>query len=929
MEFNRHIHLGRLSQVTLRPVEADLLSKELSISSLSDFSDNSGIGLAIDQVTDAIVITDAAGIILYVNAAFSAMTGYARPEALGQHARLIWSGQPQPAFYEALWEHIRSGRYWKGEFVNRRKDGTTYTEEMTVTPVLDSAGEIVRYMAVKRDVTEHRAAEDTEKFLAAILASSKDAIVGKTLDGTIKTWNRGAEELFGYPAAEVIGKPVSILWPPDLRCQMLQMIEDTRAGRSRHFETAGLAKDGCLIEVSLTVFPIRNHSGDVVGSASIARDIREAKRAQRGFEESAAQYRAIFEASRDALLVADARTGMLLDANAAAVSLLGRSLEQIRTLHQSQVHSPEDLQAGRGSFEKRRYAAGVTQHVVLRADGTRVPVEISASPVRDPHGRELVLGIFHDLSERAQADEALRASEARLRCITDAAQDAIVMMNPRGEITFWNPAAESILGYAREEAIGNDLHRLLAPERYHAAFHQHFPEFLRHGQGRAIGKTLELTVRRKGGREIEVELSLSAIRLNEEWHAVGIIRDITRRKQAAQALERSEEKFRQLAENIREVFWMVPPEADKMLYVSPAYEQVWGRTRASLYENPASWIEAVHPDDLEQARLLFSRPEPGEAEYRIRTPDGREKWIRDRAFPIRDQAGRLIRVAGIAEEITERKRYESELIQAREQAEAANRAKSLFLATMSHELRTPLNAMLGFTELLEVEMGDRGIHDWQEELHKIRTAGHHLLSLISDVLDISKIESDTIELAPESFDIVALVQEVATTLEPLASKNDSALQVACEPAIVHGDRMRIGQCLFNIVGNACKFTPSGRVQVEGSCESDSGAEWYTIRVADTGIGIRAEDLGKLFNNFTQLDSTRTRKYGGSGLGLAISRKLARLMGGDITVESTWGLGSTFTLRIPTGQAPTYGDDGSTGPLAFVEGQESYGTNISR
>ena len=266
----------------------------------------------------------------------------------------------------------------------------------------------------------------------------------------------------------------------------------------------------------------------------------------------------------------------------------------------------------------------------------------------------------------------------------------------------------------------------------------------------------------------------------------------------------------------------------------------------------------------------------------------------------RSRPGQLIRIVGISDEITEQKRYEEELIQAREGAEAANRAKSMFLATMSHELRTPLNAVLGFAELLELEMADQGIHTWHSDVQKIRRAANHLLALISDVMDVSKIEAGKMELQPDHFDIAALLQEVAAGVSPLAAKNRVEVQVLCEPASLYGDRVRIGQCLFNLVGNACKFTCGGRVVVEARPDTGSVGEWYTIRVSDTGIGIRPEDQEKLFRYFTQVENSNIRKYGGTGLGLAISRKLSRMMGGDITVESTLGQGSTFTFRFPAG-----------------------------
>ena len=361
-----------------------------------------------------------------------------------------------------------------------------------------------------------------------------------------------------------------------------------------------------------------------------------------------------------------------------------------------------------------------------------------------------------------------------------------------------------------------------------------------------------------------------------------------------------------MAENIREVFFVLTPAADRTIYVSPAYEQIWGRSCDSVIQNQSAWQESVHPDDMEETRLWVARRragEPVEAEYRIRTPDGKEKWIRSRSFPVRNSEGELTRIVGIAEEITDRKHYEQELIKARDLAEAANRAKSIFLATMSHELRTPLNAVLGFTELLELEMADREIHHWDADVQKIRRAGTHLLALISNVMDLSKIEAGKMELRPDQFDIAELVHEVAASIEPLAAKNRVTVEVVCEPATLYGDRVRVGQCLLNLAGNACKFTHDGRVRLEAARERVDQRSWYTVRIVDSGIGIQAEDLNKLFCDFTQLDTSEARKYGGTGLGLAISRKLSRLMGGDITAESTPGQGSTFTLRLPMADRP--------------------------
>ena len=247
---------------------------------------------------------------------------------------------------------------------------------------------------------------------------------------------------------------------------------------------------------------------------------------------------------------------------------------------------------------------------------------------------------------------------------------------------------------------------------------------------------------------------------------------------------------------------------------------------------------------------------------------------------------------------------QEELREAKNVAETANQAKSIFLATMSHELRTPLNAILGFAELIEEEMKDRAIHDWDREIFKIRRAGTHLLALISDILDLSKIEAGRLELRSANFDISALIREVAASFEPLAAKNRVEVVVVSGPITLYGDRMRVRQCLFNLLGNACKFTRDGRVLVEAAGSGAPGEGRFAVRVVDTGIGISPEDLTKLFSHFTQLDASIARKFGGTGLGLSISRKLARLMGGDVTAESTFGQGSTFTLHLPLIAAPS-------------------------
>ncbi|MCJ2015565.1 hybrid sensor histidine kinase/response regulator [Methylobacterium sp. J-076] len=237
---------------------------------------------------------------------------------------------------------------------------------------------------------------------------------------------------------------------------------------------------------------------------------------------------------------------------------------------------------------------------------------------------------------------------------------------------------------------------------------------------------------------------------------------------------------------------------------------------------------------------------------------------------------------------------------AREAAEEHSRAKSRFLANMSHELRTPLSAVIGYSEMLEEEAEELGQDSLLKDLGKIKSNAQHLLGLINDVLDLSKVEAEKMEIYPEDIDIAAFATDAAGTVEALVAKkgNVLAMDVAADVGQARTDAVKLRQCLYNLLSNAAKFTEGGTITLRVARERDAGADWLRFSVADTGIGMSAEQVGRLFERFTQADETTTRKFGGTGLGLALSRAFAQLLGGDITVASVEGRGTTFTLRIP-------------------------------
>ncbi len=228
-----------------------------------------------------------------------------------------------------------------------------------------------------------------------------------------------------------------------------------------------------------------------------------------------------------------------------------------------------------------------------------------------------------------------------------------------------------------------------------------------------------------------------------------------------------------------------------------------------------------------------------------------------------------------------------------------NRAKSTFLANMSHELRTPLNAIIGYSEMLEEEAEELGEEAFVSDLKKIHGAGNHLLALINDVLDLSKIEAGKMDLFLEDFDVTETFQEIVTTVKPLIDKNNNKLEVrvAEDVGAMRADLTKVRQALFNQLSNAAKFTEQGVISIEVERESTAGREWIQFCVKDNGVGMNGEQLAKIFDAFAQADASTTRQYGGTGLGLAITRKFCEMMGGEINAESEAGAGSTFTIRV--------------------------------
>ena len=348
---------------------------------------------------------------------------------------------------------------------------------------------------------------------------------------------------------------------------------------------------------------------------------------------------------------------------------------------------------------------------------------------------------------------------------------------------------------------------------------------------------------------------------------------------------------------------IITDTSGRIAWVNDSFTRLTGYTAAeAVGRHPDEFLMGpeTSPETLAIKKAARAAKKPFQLEILNYRKDGAPLWVLVDGQPIIDAKGEVESYVVVQVDITKRKADEAALMQAREAAEEANRTKSAFLANMSHELRTPMNAIIGYSEMLIEDAEDAGNEDAIPDLKKIHAAGKHLLGLINDVLDISKIEAGKMTLYLEEVALPGLVEEVAATIRPLVAKNNNTLAVECPADLgkLRADVTKVRQTLFNLLSNAAKFTHEGRITLSVTHGPRDGREFVHFRVADTGIGMTPTQLGKLFQAFVQADASTTRKYGGTGLGLAISKKFCQLMGGDIAVTSEPGKGTVFTASIP-------------------------------
>ncbi|MGB7380827.1 MAG: PAS domain-containing sensor histidine kinase [Rivularia sp. (in: cyanobacteria)] len=379
----------------------------------------------------------------------------------------------------------------------------------------------------------------------------------------------------------------------------------------------------------------------------------------------------------------------------------------------------------------------------------------------------------------------------------------------------------------------------------------------------------------------------------------GIAEDITERKKEQKDLHQSLEQFKQFAENVDIVFWVCDADVTEFLYVSPTYEKIWGQSCASLYENPRSFLDTVHPKDLpHKMAAIKNNPTSMDEEYRIIQPNGTVRWIHDRTFPVKDENGRVFRMVGIAEDMTYRKQAEEETYKALQREREFSNAKSEFIATVSHELRTPLSIIQSSIDLLHHNISNLIDSKKEKHFHKIESAIQRITSIVQDVLVVAGKETNSLQFQPSQVDITKLCQKIISTkFDDNTNRIEFKVsQDAAQTAML--DTILIERILINLLENALKYSqPDTKVLFELSLLPNK----IQFQIQDRGIGIPTESLPHIFDSFYRANNVETKP--GTGLGLSIVKQCVNLHGGEIVVSSTVGEGTIFTVTLPLIKQP--------------------------
>jgi two-component system, sensor histidine kinase and response regulator len=771
---------------------------------------------------------------------------------------------------------------------------------------LDAAGRPTRLAGTLTDIDARRERDQLaldQARLHGLSGRMNEAELVFGLDERILEANDRALELYGRSREELVGHHVRDLRAPSTLAEIEGQFLAAADGGLR-FTTEHLRRDGTVFPVEVSSRPFE--VGNVRYVHSLVRDLTEQRRQQAELR----LHGAITRSMRDAIIVTDLELRILCCEGGVA-EVLGWTEEELRGTTPTQrleaVYVDGDREA-----HLARLRAGQPSRVhtlLLRKDGARIDADVVVTPLPGAGGEpERLCAVIRDISAAKAVERALRASEDRFRAIFEHSLDGILLTRTDGVVLAANPAATRLFGRTEAELKALGRGAMMVPDVHLA---RALVERAAKGTCQA-----DLTCLRADGTTFVGEVSSAVFAKEGALELTSmIVRDVTERRRLEEALRESEERVRSIVASMAEgvvlqsaagAILSCNAAAERFLGLGPA--QLEGRTPADLARGAVREDGSPFPEDERPTLVTLRTGRPvRNVVVGVRDPEGQLAWLSVSSEPLRlgpDAAPYAVvsTFADVTAQVEAQRRLETasaELAEASRAATAASRLKSQFLANMSHEIRTPLNGIIGLSQLALEETEPAQVLEYVDIIHR---SGTVLLGLINDILDVSKIEAGRMTLEARPFDLGELLASLEQLLAGSAQARGLTLRVVrCsgEPGVVVGDALRVRQVLTNLLSNAIKFTPAGG-QVELEVASGSSAEELRFTVSDTGIGMDAAQLAQLFQPFTQGDASTTRRFGGTGLGLSISRQLARLMGGELLVESTPGRGSTFRFNVRLG-----------------------------
>ncbi len=866
----------------------------------------------IESSVDAMLTVDPDLTITDVNEQMAKLTGYTRDQLIGSAFQDYFT-EPERAA-SGVRQTLQEGFVTNYELTLRSRYRRDILVSFNASVFKDTEGGVRGIFAVARDVTEQRRLEEqlreSQHYNRGLIESSVDALVTVDRDLTITDVNEQMIRLTGYGREELIGSPFKDYFTePDRAAAGVR--ETLTRGAVTNYELVLKSKSGKRTVVSFNAGTFRDMVGRVAGILAAARDITVQKRLGEQLRDQQNYNRSLIESSVDALMTVDP-TGVITDVNEQTVHLTGYNRKQL-------IGSPfiayfTDSERAEAGVRKTFDEGVVTNYelVVRSKTGRKLPVSFNAAVFRDGTGAVGgILAAARDNSQQKRIEQELREQQSYTRGLIESNIDALMTTDTLGIITDVNRQMCLVTGRSREELIGT-------PFKDYFTDPQRAEDAIRQVLERDRVTNYELTIRPRDGRQTVVSYNATTFK-GADGRLRGVFaaaRDITDQKHLEDQITDRNRKLTEATTFLNNVLEssteysiiatdlegeiLTWNEGARRNYGYAADEMV-GNTNARVLYLP----EDLHSGKVQDLLDVASRTGKAEGVFERLRKDG-SRFAASVAITRRRGAdGAAVGFLLISKDITEQKALEEQLRRKNEElqeqyrrVQEANRLKSEFLANMSHELRTPLNAIIGFTELMHDGKTGPVSPPQQEYLGDVLTSARHLLQLINDVLDLSKVESGKMDFRPERVDLVKLVQEIRDILRTLAAGKRIPVQMEIDPAVadVVLDPAKFKQVLYNFVSNALKFTPDeGRVTIRIRPEPHGR---FRLEVEDSGIGIRPEDLGRLFVEFQQLDAGAAKKYPGTGLGLALTKRIVEAQGGKVGVQSVPRQGSVFFAILP-------------------------------